>query len=96
MIDQWAPIYIFWFSCLAAGFASVGALYKPGCSLTAGQIVSTFIFNAMIGGGLSLLIYETFGKARAVGLAALTGAGIVKTAKWAKVADTLLGVPDEQ
>lgn len=95
MIDQWSPLNIFWLSCLSAGLASVGALYKPGCSLSASQITFTFILNAMIGGGVSLVIYESLGKSKAVGLAALTGAGIVKAAKLTKVADTLLGVPDE-
>ena len=91
-IEQWSSLYVFILACAASGLGAVGALYKPGASVSLNVVIGTFMFNAMLGGGLALWIYDLpyIGKAKAIGAAALTGVGVVKISRITRIVDGVL------
>lgn len=81
-MEAWTPLTVFWLSCVLSAGTAIGALLASKKPITIRTLIGTAIFNGLMGGGLSIGLYEYFSWSKTPGRALFAaiafGGGAIK------------------
>ena len=94
-METWTPLTLFWVCCGLSSAVNLGALSLTQQPITIRAIIGAIFFHGLMGGGLSIGLYESFSWARKPGVAIFAaiayGGGAIAFPDVRAVAQRILG-----
>ena len=94
-MESWTPLTLFWFCVAMSALTAVGSLCLSDKPKTIASILGAATFHGLMGGGLSMGLYEYFlwktAPFRAVAVAVLYGGGAISLPDIRAAVSKLLG-----